>query len=171
MRLPTLETDRSLFCSLKEGLLYHTTLLPQTTLLQDRGKAGPPGHSKQRTQAPSLGLEFRPSPPLPTTTGSHSRHSFSSLLSKQSGSPSHCQAPGMHRPLLHMKLPGMLHSLVKLFPGSSWLSVREREKKWVVKHNDQSQRLEPWPSGKDWCSGQVRPLLGSFAFLGLFPHL
>lgn len=33
----------------------------------------------------------------------------------------------MHRPLLHMKLPGMLHSLVKLFPGSSWLSVRRRE--------------------------------------------
>ena len=32
----------------------------------------------------------------------------------------------MHRPLLHMKLPGMLHSLVKLFPGSSWLSVGER---------------------------------------------
>lgn len=33
----------------------------------------------------------------------------------------------MHRPLLHMKLPGMLHSLVKLFPGSSWLSGRKRE--------------------------------------------
>lgn len=59
----------------------------------------------------------------PSKGQAHSRHSFSSLLSKQSGSPSHCQAPGMHRPLLHMKLPGMLHSLVKLFPGSSWLSV------------------------------------------------
>lgn len=63
----------------------------------------------------------------------HSRHSFSSLLSKQSGSPSHCQAPGMHRPLPHMKLPGMLHSLVKLFPGSSWLSAGERgqEIRWA----------------------------------------
>lgn len=57
----------------------------------------------------------------------YSRHSFSSLLSKQSGSPSHCQAPGIHLPLLHMKLPGMLHSLVKLFPGSSWLSRREEK--------------------------------------------
>lgn len=65
--------------------------------------------------------------PTPTPAGArHSRHSFSSLLSKQSGSPSHCQAPGMHRPLLHMKFPGMLHSLVKLFPGSSWLSVKEK---------------------------------------------
>ena len=63
-------------------------------------------------------------PARPPSRGqAHSRHSFSSLLSKQSGSPSHCQAPGMHRPLLHMKLPGMLHSLVKLFPGSNWLSV------------------------------------------------
>lgn len=67
-----------------------------------------------------------PAPPSPPRRALHSRHSFSSLLSKQSGSPSHCQAPGMHRPLLHMKLPGMLHSLVKLFPGSSWLSVGQR---------------------------------------------
>lgn len=59
----------------------------------------------------------------------HLRHSFSSLSSKQSGSPSHCQAPGMQRPLLHMKFPGMLHSLVKLFPGNSWLSATTTKKR------------------------------------------
>ena len=51
------------------------------------------------------------------------RQPFSSLLSKQSGSPSHCHPPGTHFPSPHMKFPGMLHSVVKLFPGSSWLSV------------------------------------------------
>lgn len=48
---------------------------------------------------------------------------FSSLLSKQSGNPSHCHPPGTHLPSPHMKFPGMLHSVVKLFPGSSWLST------------------------------------------------
>lgn len=50
------------------------------------------------------------------------RQPFSSLSSKQSGNPSHCQPPGTHIPSPHMKFPGMLHSVVKLFPGSSWLS-------------------------------------------------
>lgn len=54
----------------------------------------------------------------------YSRQFFSSLLSKQSGSPSHCQPPGTHFPSPHMKFPGMLHSVVKLLPGSSWLSDR-----------------------------------------------
>lgn len=79
-----------------------------------------------RIGAPHLGPSVRPPTPTRGQGQGHSRHSFSSLLSKQSGSPSHCQAPGMQRPLPHMKLPGMLHSLVKLFPGSSWLSVGER---------------------------------------------
>lgn len=50
------------------------------------------------------------------------RQPFSSLLSKQSGNPSHCHPPGTHFPSPHMKFPGMLHSVVKLFPGRSWLS-------------------------------------------------
>lgn len=58
----------------------------------------------------------------------YSRQPFSSLLSKQSGSPSHCHPPGTHFPSPHMKFPGMLHSVVKLFPGRSWLSVGEEER-------------------------------------------
>lgn len=56
------------------------------------------------------------------------RQPFSSLLSKQSGSPLHCRPPGTHLPSPHMKIPGMLQSVVKLFPGSSWLSVDKQEK-------------------------------------------
>lgn len=55
------------------------------------------------------------------------RHPFSSLLSKQSGKPSHCQSPGIHSPSLHIKFPGMLHSVVKLFPGRSWQSKEKRK--------------------------------------------
>lgn len=51
-----------------------------------------------------------------------SRQPLSSLLSKQSGNPSHCHPPGTHFPSAHMKFPGMLHSVVTLLPGSSWPS-------------------------------------------------
>lgn len=59
------------------------------------------------------------------------RQPFSSLLSKQSGNPSHCHPPGTHFPSAHMKFPGMLHSVVMLFPGSSWLSDREEGSMWL----------------------------------------
>lgn len=62
----------------------------------------------------------------------YSRHSFSSLSSKQSGSPSHCQAPGMQRPLLHMKFPGILHSFVKLFQGKSCPSVTRTDNVYCI---------------------------------------
>lgn len=60
-----------------------------------------------------------------------SRQPFSSLLSKQSGNPSHCHPPGTHFPSAHMKFPGMLHSVVTLLPGSSWLSGGEEGSRWL----------------------------------------
>lgn len=59
------------------------------------------------------------------------RQPFSSLLSKQSGNPSHCHPPGTHFPSAHMKFPGMLHSVVTLLPGSSWLSGGEEGSRWL----------------------------------------
>lgn len=59
------------------------------------------------------------------------RQPFSSLLSKQSGNPSHCHPPGTHLPSAHMKFPGMLHSVVTLLPGSSWLSGGEEGSRWL----------------------------------------
>lgn len=55
------------------------------------------------------------------------RQPLSSLLSKQSGNPLHCHPPGTHFPSAHMKFPGLLHSVVTLLPGSSWLSDGEEE--------------------------------------------
>lgn len=55
------------------------------------------------------------------------RQPLSSLLSKQSGNPLHCHPPGTHLPSAHMKFPGLLHSVVTLLPGSSWLSDGEEE--------------------------------------------
>lgn len=73
----------------------------------------------------------------------HLRQFFSSLLSKQSGSPSHCQPPGTHFPSPHMKFPGMLHSVVKLLPGSSWLSGGEKKAKTAI-HEMSSLKDETW---------------------------
>jgi hypothetical protein len=126
------------------------TMLPRQTDrtgLLARGPA-PPAGSKHCARSKSdqgflpwpWGFVLTHSHPQPQ--GGHSRHSFSSLLSKQSGSPSHCHAPGMQRPLLHMKLPGMLHSLVTLFPGSSWLSVGKRGQ-GGQKAQEQQPRLSP----------------------------
>lgn len=66
------------------------------------------------------------------------RQPLSSLLSKQSGNPLHCHPPGTHFPSAHMKFPGLLHSVVTLLPGSSWLSDGEEENRLLRLHSSKN---------------------------------
>lgn len=76
------------------------------------------------------------------------RQPLSSLLSKQSGNPLHCHPPGTHFPSAHMKFPGMLHSVVALLPGSSWLSDGEEENRLLRLYTSKNRNAAFIPTAR-----------------------
>lgn len=107
------------------------------------------------------------------------RQPLSSLLSKQSGNPSHCHPPGTHFPSAHMKFPGMLHSVVALLPGSSWLSDGEEKntllRLYSNKNNMYRNAVFPFGWGltlcSKWISSWPKTTLGSKDERGRFRPL